>query len=269
MGVTMAGAASAAEIDVTDCNPGLISAGEIGVLRNDITCETTSIIIDTKGKLDLAGHTITKIENLASHLPGWEQEHAIFCRRKCTIFSSTETPGRIVGAGGGDEDVIYGIEGGTYYDYTFCRQMRVENVEISGFDSGISAGAARMVLLDVDLHDNRGAGALAGRLTAKRVVANDNGYGVTASRIKLRDYACDGSSLRCVSGNWVKVREAVVENSETGIYGHHMRVIDSTLSSNVLDIASENFPRVKRTTCDTSIQISVPDPQPWGVCSLD
>lgn len=270
VGVTVAGAADSAEIiDVTDCNPGLIVAGEIGVLRNDIVCETTSINIGKNGKLDLAGHTITKIENLASNLPGWAQEHAVYCGKKCTIFSSATTPGRIVGPGGGVDDVIYGIEGGTYYDDTSCKRMRVENVEISGFDSGISAGDARLFLFDADLHDNLYAGALAERLTAKRVVADDNGHGVTASRIKLREFSCDGSNFRCVSGSWVKVREAVVTNSDTGIYGRHMRVIDSTVTSNVLDIASENFPRLEGTTCETSMQILVADPQPWGVCSLD
>jgi len=258
-------------VELTDCDD-YVGPGEIGVLQNDIVCEADDIYLSRNARLDLAGFTVTKIENTAIDQPGWDEESPIYCSHKCEIYSTSPNPGRIVGPGRGTTDVVVAIEGGDYYDATYCRRIRVTNVEISSFDQGIDARDARGTIKNVTVSDTGlGIGTL--RLKAEHVVATDNDTGIAAGLMKLNTVTVTGSSNKGISAGGLRAKAISVSGNEFGVFALRTRIQDSDVTGNVTDVASFNAPKMKDTTCDTSMILAggfpFVTPDTWGVCASD
>ena len=107
-------------------------------------------------------------------------------------------------------------------------------------------------------------------LRGRDVEAQDVGLAFSASdRVKLDNVTCAGGVSMCVrsDGN-VRVSGAFITGGDVGVGGGKVKLLDSDVQGNVLDVQSTKPPKIKSSVCGTSGDHSDP-PVTWGVCSLD
>jgi hypothetical protein len=243
-------------VDVT--TPGqTVAPGQVGVLPADLVCAPPgAIYLDNNARLELNGHVLDGCTVTAT---GLESD-----TRKITVRG----PGEIRNAGVrinngalriSDVDIVDapgdGIRGGDE------SKVRADNVSITGSrDSGIWAD--KVDARDVTSSDNGVGGGLGigirghGGVSARNVVVSGNLEGISSSAGKTT----------------VRYSE-VTGNDASGVVGFKLSIVGSTVTGNntlayefAADVVSTYAPKVRTTTCGTSMNASG---QPWGVCAGD
>ena len=184
------------------------------------------------------------------------------------MFSSAAQPGRLVGPGQGLA-LSRGVDGAA----------RVEDVEIDGFDYGISAG--RLQVRRVVVTGCGKFGIYAETLAATDVTADANLNGIAVNRrvrataLRARDNietGVDGGRSFVgrdvtVTGNGIWGIDTSAGDGGTGPIVVH----GGTVTGNGVDLVSGKRPRLTDTACDHSLHRDDQgiESGSWSVCALD
>ncbi len=284
-GLLLIGSAARA-MDITECGQ-LVPPGETGVLQADLDCEASpgpsrclsdleitcssasdcplgacrpasgvnlgDFPLGSRVQLELNGHSIR-----GARL-------GIVCYvRRCTILG----PGEVSGTG----DAIRAFRG----------HLTVENVVLSESRDGIRAGPrTRVQLTDVLLRDNTFVGASVRNLRATNVSAIRNRYGIDARRIEGTNITVENNEVGLGGAHWL--RRATIDgleatNNSIAVRGARVRLQNSLLENNGVDLSTRRRPRLVNTTCSTSEVCKrvrprsnecTPTGESWQVCTND
>jgi hypothetical protein len=250
-------ATHALAIDITTGSE-TVPPGQVGVLPADLVCAPPStILLENNARLELNGHVLDGCHVRAT---GFDTES-----RKITVRGPGEIRNASVILNNGllrISDVVIvdavgdGIRGGT------DSKIRADNVTVTGSE-GHGIYATKVDARDVTSTDNgtgglgvgiRGHGGVSGRNLV--VSGNDEGVSSSAGKTTIR-------------------YSEVTGNEGIGVIAFKLTVIGSTLTGNnpsaapfAADLVSAVAPKVKTTTCGTSLQSNGGE-TPWGVCSDD
>ncbi len=284
-GLLVLGSAARA-VDITECGQ-LVPPGETGVLQADLDCEASpgpsrcssdlEITCDSdsdcplgacrpasgvnlgdfplgnRAQLELNGHSIR-----GAHF-------GIVCYvRRCTILG----PGEVSGTG----DAIRAFRG----------HLTVENVVLSESAYGIRSDRAKVQLTDVLLRDNTSFGASVRKLRATNLSAIGNRFGIDARTIEGTNITVENNEVGL--GGSHLLRKATIDgleatnNSIAGVWGARMRLQNSLLENNGVDLRTWRRPRLVNTTCSNSEGCEragprsnecTPTVESWQVCTND
>ncbi len=285
-GLLMIGSAARA-VDITECGQ-LVPPGETGVLQADLDCEASpgpsrcssdlemicssasdcplgacltapgvnlgDLPLGSRAQLELNGHSIRGARR------------GIVCYvRRCTILG----PGEVSGTG----DAIRAFRG----------HLTVENVVLSESAYGIRSDRAKVQLTDVLLRDNTSFGASVRNLRATNLSAIGNRFGIDARRIEGTNITVENNEVGI--GGAHLLRKATIDgleatnNSIAGIQGLKVRLQNSLLENNGVDLRTRGRPRLVNTTCSNSEVCErarrrshndcTPTGESWQVCTND
>ena len=172
------------------------------------------------------------------------------------------------------------------------QRIQVRESSISGHTTGLRATVSIKVS-DSDITGNSGSGvSLQGANTAKRVVLKDsmvsqNGdFGILATtRATVRRSEITDNGGVGIQGTKLKLKDSTVTgNAESGLINTGLGSFPTKLkgcnfanncllpadptSCADLRVCTAAMPRLKATTCETSINCASP-PATWGVCAFD
>jgi hypothetical protein len=254
---------SAYAVDITACGQ-TVAVGETGVLQTDLDCSAdpaeNAVTLGNASTVDMNGHAII------ARMVG------VDCGGVLRIGSCTvRGPGEISGGN-------YAIGGDT-------RRMTVSDVDIHDVAiQGITG--QKVVLTNVTVMHSEANGIIAYKqLTAENVVASGNEYvGMSSPRVSGTDVTANDNGYSGVdcSRKCKLTRLTATGNGFTdipvgagaGVQGGSVRLVDSTVTGNVLDntlpldVDSFRRPRLFNTTCDHSRRRGDPNAT-WGVCAAD
>jgi len=289
--------------DITTCGT-TVAAGDTGVLQNDLDCPSEIwfvVRLLTGSTLKLNGHAIRAGQSTFAAVLGVayvddedpsEGGHGNF---------TLEGPGEIAGAGAPDPvnnlgtDACVTLQNGRATITSPTGVIDIHNCTfgIVGYILEYANNHARATVDHVIVHDNTLEGITVRKLTASNVTSYGNfGIGIHAGKtLVVNDCVAHDNHGTGFYGNRV-VRGANVtafgnragvdsqgrvtltnltstDNFYTwGVYAKRLTLIDSHLSGNFnADIASDSFPRLYNTVCDTSYHFGVGGS--WGVCAND
>jgi hypothetical protein len=255
-------AVPAAALDVDACGT-TVSKKDDGVLVADLVCDLdagegvgdAALELEKGAELDMNGHTLTVI--------GAGQ--GIRCERKCAVKSTVGTPGEIVrGSGSG------------YMGIT-AAAVRANNLVIrNDWSAGILAGKRAKV--ERTSFVGNGSGLVGGRLIVGEVSATGGGDGLIAFKAIKADTitVSDNSGWGVDAGRKMRGTNVIVTNNgqigidaSAGASGHGgpIRLEDSTVTGNSIDLYTPRPPKLDNTTCDVSVNSK--DDSSWGICAFD
>ena len=215
-------------VDVTECGQ-VIEANQVGQLRNDLQCA--------------AG-------------PTWPfSAEGIYLRPGAKL----ELNGFTIAGDGTGTGVVCGMPGARF------RPCTIEGPgEVREFWAGVNCGGCTVVVRDaaINAHVNGIYIPLAGKLIARRVVANDNERsGIWADRVRATDVEASRNGDFGVGANATLRLErlAATANGAPGVRGGigRGRIVDSVITGNDTagegyDIVSVGDVRLTGTTCGRS-----------------
>ncbi len=286
-GLLLVGSAARA-VDITECGQ-LVPPGETGVLQADLDCEASpgpsrcssdlemicssasdcplgaclpapgvnlgDFPLGSRAQLELNGHSIRGARR------------GIVCYvRRCTILG----PGEVSGTG----DAIRAFRG----------HLTVENVVLSESGYGIrTSHKTKVQLTDVLLRDNTHFGANVWKLRATNLSAIGNRIGIDARTIEGTNITVENNEVGL--GGSHLLRKATIDgleatnNSIAGVWGARMRLQNSLLENNGVDLRTRRRPRLVNTTwsnsevCERARRRShndcTPTGESWQVCTND
>jgi hypothetical protein len=302
-------AAPAWGIDITTCNT-TIPAGETGVLQVDLDCAPTSVPavqVLTKAVLDLNGHSLRGGPTAPTVLGAKDATGAGPANFTIVgpgeIAGTAPDPGPIGFAGGcvdvndgrvrltsvsGTIDVhgcVNGIFGGDGTDQIGGRG-RVKMDHVTAHDNWRSAVVARTITAEgVEAYNHATGVALsAQRVRVTNVYVHHNNVGIGAVSIRGRDVVASdnigpdpnsaGGNAIFSSGSIVLTNLVAMNNTNPGISGVRVKLIDSTVTNNglrpphfMVDIETERRPVLVNSVCLHS-EVS-PTGGDWDVCVDD
>jgi hypothetical protein len=244
-------ASSAHAVDIT--SPGqTVPEGEKGVLQADLICVPAGLGVALKNgaKLDLNGHTLDGCSILGSGLPSEP------------LRLSVRGPGEIHNAG-------ISFSAGTLR----VRDVVIQDPPSGGIQgrNGINGGPSTLKLDDVTVTGSTGVGIEASRVIARHVnVSGFDEQGIIGWQSVSASHAVVTGNLEGVySAANVRLRDSqVTGNTSLGVIANlAIAVSRSTVTGNGTDLASQIEPRVKASSCDTSLNMQTQ--LPWGVCAGD
>jgi hypothetical protein len=249
-----------AVVDVTTCNQ-LVPRGETGILRADLTCDSEyGVQLDTGATLNLQNYTLTFNFN-----PAWPTSAAVYCASAVDLRHSRC---QVIGMPGGTGAVV-----GTARFGIFGDKVEVESVSVSGFYDWAIYGDKRAVLRDVSVTDCDHIAILARKkILAERVTASNSASGIVGGKIKGSEITVSGNTANGVaSSKAVRIAKLTASGNGVGVWAERVRLDDSLLSGNGIDIAAAGKPRLQLTTCATSrkIENDASTSEAWGVCTSD
>jgi len=235
---------------------------ETGVLVADLTCSADSagITILDRGTLDMQGHTLTRTTDGS----GFSWRQGIRCVGFCTITSTTPQRGKIIG-NSDPESIGIALDG---------TRARVSNVEISGFQLGISYPLPITEPPRKRLHiEGVTISAIESATRVFKVRGADINIGPTQRGIggrvvKLDRLTCNGPTEYCVSGGKVRLREPDLTGATDGVRAARLIASDGSIVGNSVDLLTVKQPKLSNLMCDKSAQYDAPT-ESWGVCALD
>jgi hypothetical protein len=256
LGVMLLGGIAHA-VDVTSCGQTL-HPGEVGVLQNDLTCNTgTGVRLENGAVLDLGGHTLTI--QLGSFT-------AVECLARCSVLGA----GRLTRVGAGPSGAAS------------SRKARGESstgLDLDGFAVGIQAPFARITLTDTIIQ-NVYLGVEGHRLDIDDVtiatVVDSNTTCLTGftGRIRGQDLSLSGCGTGIQVGRAVDLTRLTWAGGGVGVITEkRVKLVDSSVTGgSIVDVASGRLPRLLGTTCDHSFRVDSEGhitAEPWGVCGSD
>lgn len=252
--VSLATAAEA--FDVTSCDQE-VPAGEVGVLTADLDCGPNTVPgsygveLERYATLDMQGHTITGAQ--------W----AVYCPGpgKCTVTSTTGTPGTLTGAEAGI--------------WTPGSKVLVSNVRFVDNSYGISNNP-KATLSDVTFVDN-GFALTARSLQGTNMTitgACDSGYCIDIGRGRIDGLVVTdtGPSANVLQvGRSIRLRNASMSGpGQAGIFATRIRLENSVVTGHDVDLASRLL-RITNVSCERSLRFAKDGLGigTWGVCAND
>jgi hypothetical protein len=239
-------------VDVT--TPGqTVPAGQVGVLPADLVCAPPSaIFLENNARLELNGHVLDGCEVRATGLSS--------DTRKISVRGPGEIRNAAVNINKGAlriSDVVIvdapddAIRGGD------DSKIRADNVSITG-SLGSGIWATKVDARDVTSVGGLGTGIRGhGGVSARNVLVSGNSDGISSS-----------------AGKTTVRNSEVTGNEGIGVIAYKLSVIGSTVTGNnpsaspfAADIVSSVAPKVRTTTCETSLNSN--GQSSWGVCSGD
>ena len=238
----------------------VVPAGSIAVLTSDLNCTDTPIAIalEANATLDLQGFTLTVGSGFG-----------VLCRhRACTVMSSATGPGVLEGTGFGS----FGVwPNGLFDDHPPIRKMVVDNLVLRNFQNGVGGVPwAKTFLSRLTISGCVGSGIVGGNLVLLDVTVTgsggvldpDGGEGIVAMKIRGENVVVtDNTDDGIFAFKSVTLRGLTATgNGNDGVDARQVKLADSVVTGNLVDIRSYRRPRLKETRCDRSN---------WGVCALD
>jgi hypothetical protein len=243
-------------VDITGCDQE-VPAGEIGVLTTDLDCswdtepESYGVELGRSATLDMQGHSITG--------PQW----AVYCPGpgRCTVTSTSTTPGTLTGAEAGI--------------WTPNSKIVVSNVRFVGNQYGISNNP-KTTLTDVSFEDNGFA------LTTRSLRATNVSVTGTCAAAYCLDIGrgridglvtntTDSANVIQVARS-IKVTDASMTGSpaQVGIAAKGIRVLNGVFSGHGIDLASRSL-RAINVTCGQSRRFGRDGLVigTWSICTND
>ena len=266
-------AVPARALDVTTCGA-LIAADEVGTVQADFDCVDGppdnpyfGIVLQRGARLDLNGHVITFRQNATTIAP-------VYCESSCEVHG----PGTLVSSPAGGAG-IWANHG---------RRVSIQDLDISGFTTGIVAPRGRLALTNVSIDATNFGIVAARRLELDHVdvilpggpfgIAGRVGECIGATQPGGRVTGSNVSVTGCQHGVYgtsrVQISALSVSASYIGVFSAGTtELTDSTVTgSEYADLYSGRPPVLVNTTCDHSLQYhrqaSAPA-GPWGVCAND
>ncbi len=257
-------------LDVTACNT-IVPDNEVAVLQTDMSCggAFVGVRLLENATLDMQGHSIT------GPFPP-STLGAVECAGvRCTILSSTPSPGRI---GGGDFNAV----AIGYWTYNRAR-LRISNVDLHDARSGIQGAFyigyqfdTRVKAEQVTSHGHSRYGLWVERLTGTDVSATENGVtGFAVGRLRGTNLTASNNTNSGVFGDRVSaVNLTANDNGETGVRVVAAKLKNSTILGNNglglgVDLATVRRPGLRNTVCGKSQVLGGLGGLGWGVCQND
>lgn len=293
-------AAPVTAADITSCSE-TVGEGETGVLQADLDCASRpfGVRLLRDATLDLNGHSIAGGTATFATVLGAsvvnDADLAHSGRGSFTIVGPGEISGVhpvpafgqgtfgcvVLGDGRaritsptGVVDIHHcgcGVMGRLEENSTNRAQAEIEHVTLhDNKDEGTCV--RRLVASDVTTYNHVGGIGLQanGSMRVTNVTTHDNGIGVFGgSRVRGKNVVATANGNGVESFGWVNLTNLVATNSFVlfGVAAPHVRLRDSTVTGSVrADIQSPNRPRLRNTTCGTSLDSNS---NTWGVCAND
>lgn len=222
-----------------------------GVVQADLVCAPgEGLALENGATLDLNGHTLDGCD--VNGIAGATER----------IRISVRGPGQIRNAG-------IGFSAGTLR----VRDVVVQDAPGRGISgaSGVNGGPSTLQLNGVTVTGSAGAGIEATRVFARDVTVSGGGeQGIVGWRsVSGSNVVLTGNQEGVFSAVDIRLRDSQVTGNTTfGVIANlTVAIIGSTVNGNGTDLASQILPRVKRSTCETSLNMQTQ--LPWGVCSAD
>ena len=289
--------------DITACGE-TVAAGDTGELQADLDCGSDfyGVRLLAGSTLRLNGHSIVGGPNTFATVLGVayvdDAEPDEGGRGRFTIVG----PGEIAGPGPDPQSyvstracVTLQNGRGTLTSPTGVIDIHGCNFGVAGYILEYSTNRARVTMDHVVVHDNSQEGVAVRKITASHVTAYGNHEsGLTASStlivndVDSHDNAYGNGlyggrlvkgSDATLSGNYNGVsttRKVELANLSSigntgvaGVQGRRVRLTNSTVTGNTIDILAESAPILVGTTCGTSRVAGTSTSEEWGVCTND
>jgi hypothetical protein len=291
--------------DITSCGE-TVAAGDTGDLQADLDCGTDFYFFGVRllanSTLRLNGHSIVGGPNTFATVLGVtyadDEEPDEAGRGKFMIVG----PGEIAGAGADPQSyattrACVTLQNGraTLTSPTGVIDIHGCNFGVAGYILEYSTNRARVTLDHVVVHDNSQEGVTVRKITASHVTAYGNHEsGLTASSTLIVDdvdshdnvhgnglygaRTVKGSNVT-VTGNYCGVSStravtltnlsSIANTGVCGVQGRRVRLTDSVVTDNNVDIIAASAPILIDTTCGTSRVAGSSTSEDWGVCAND
>jgi hypothetical protein len=254
--------------DVTACGQ-TVPDRETGILVADLDCSVdpadAAVTLGNHSVLDMNGHGI--VARFIGVSCGFGES------RGCVVRGHGVLPSGVGEVSGGS----YGIAGA-------ANRVTISDVYVHDVGIGGIVANNRLVLTNVTVLRSEANGIISNKgIKATNVVASDNEYvGMDAPSVKATTVTASGNGYSGVSCQRCNLTGLVAnDNGVTdipvgaggGVQGVGARLVDSTLTANVVDgvpVDVDTFvrPRLVNTSCEHSRQRDVPSSS-WGVCTAD
>ena len=273
--VLLATAASAS--DITQCGE-TVSTGDVGVLTVDLTCPggPPAITVMSGGTVDLDGHSISAPGNSAiSAGPPGAVSHTFTVRGPGTIYGADtgiEGIGRIRVSGVS----IHGTGRGITTTKDFPRgKLKLTDVTItdsSDASNGVGVVANKVVADGLTVTGMPFDGIVVQRISGQNVVASGNGPGIPSLGVGFGIGADAAIHLVNLTAN---------DNDGFGVFAGKIKLRDSTVTGNRgaitspntgkmtsdIDVFTDRRPRLVNTVCGRSYDPGLETS--WHVCQND
>ncbi len=252
-------------INLTECHMA-VSGGALGVLQQDLTCSSDDAFdLDDNASLDLNGHTLTITTGTGISVG------AISCATRCAVYGGTITDTR--------PDPFSGAQ-------IYAGWLKLHDMQLNSATRGIRVLTNTLQLTNVTATASDVLFGAQSKMTVKNTSITTTGvqpYGpnscLMATSIDASVNATDVHLQGCNIWSFGKVigkRLTVTGSSDWGIAtkGNLVKLTDSTITGNPVDIAGVTKPILKGTVCGTSAVASTFDGSPvpgttWHVCTND
>ncbi len=266
IGLGFAVRSASAQTAVSGC--GQIASGD-AYLTNDLDCsqDFLAAVIIEQGRLDLRGFTVKGGQaGVYCVKPIWEENR--FPKRNCEVFNGTIEGSVVVGISGKNVDVHdLTVRDVDTIAIAALNRLRFTNLTLvlPPGTLGIWSPTSKLWVDGVGLTVEGGENVVSlARKARLRDVAMSGYSGIAISA---------GKSIEVTNGSFaggnrgIDTQRASITNAtitghaSSGIRARKLKIADSSLSDNGIDIETEKPPKVENTSCETS--------NGWGVCSGD
>jgi hypothetical protein len=225
-------------VDITACDQD-VPAGQLGVLTVDLDCGANmvpgsyGVELERSATLDMQGHTITGAE--------W----AVYCADpgRCTVISTTGTPGTLTGAEAGiwapATKVVVSNVRFVANGYGISNNPKTTLTDTTFIDNGFALTTRSLRATNLTVTGSCGAGYCLdlGNARIDGLVATDTGPSANVIQVS-RSIKLTGASMSGSPG-------------QVGILAGSIRVADSVVTGHGVDLASRSL-RVLNVSCDQS-----------------
>jgi hypothetical protein len=288
-------------VDITACGQ-TVPARQAAVLQSDLDCSGSpfGVRLLRRASLDLNGHTIAGgdltsatvvgVSSVAGDDPigkgsgnftivgpgviaGTNHPPVSSGTTACVLINAgralmtsasgvIEVRGCVVGVNGNRLSAQSSTDRGKLeMDHVSVHQARYDGVAVR-----------RLIASDVSAYDNEIGLSVRSKTVLTNVTLNTNGIGfqggtlVTGSGVTAIGNSNNGIDT-CGFGTIDLINVVAMNNGFAGVCGNHVRLTDSTVTDNAVDIVSYiTMPVLVDTVCGTSRRV---DSTPWGVCTND
>jgi hypothetical protein len=259
------GVASAGTIvNVTSCATPDIQPGVHAVLQQDLSCQIGLYLLNN-ASFDLNGHTFTLVNPTSFGGPG------VTCVAKCTVYGGTMIDARTngednllsTGSSTTVHDAVLQSTGGNAI-FFIASNVKLTNVTATAPAVNIEAGKKLTVMHSSFDYTGFVPGQSNTCLQATWFKAS-----IVATDVHLQ--GCDIYAFGNVTGKLV----TVTGSPDWGISTRaKLKLTDSTITGNPVDISAGSMPKLVATTCGTSAESNLNTGQPvpgstWEVCTND
>jgi hypothetical protein len=244
-------------VDLSSCDSE-VPAGQLGVLTADLDCSLNTaegsygVELGRNATLDMQGHTITGSQ--------W----AVYCPGpgRCTVTSTTGTPGTLTGAEAGIWSPTSKVEASHVQiianQYGISNNPKTTLADVTFMDNGFALTTRSLKAANVTVmgHCDRGYCMDLGKGSIDGLVTADTGASATVLQVSAK----------------IKVNNATMTGSpgQVAILASGIRISNSGVTGHGIDLASRSL-RILNVTCDHSRRFGKDGSVigNWGVCASD